>query len=61
MIIDELWHGVIAKPEEDPRQLLLCMGCIEDRLGRHLVADDLINCSMNGPLLNFLTRWGNTE
>ncbi len=49
MLIDKTWLSVV-----DSNKGMLCIGCIEKRLGRQLCPDDFNNSYVNN--LNFGTR-----
>lgn len=50
MLHDKLWLTIARKDE------LLCTGCVEKRLGRHLQPDDLRVCPMNSSTLYMMHR-----
>jgi len=47
---DELWATIAPPPNEEGRSLL-CIYCVENRLGRHLTIDDVRVCKHNDFLL----------
>ena len=51
MLREELWLSIASKRD------LLCIGCIERRLGRRLMPSDLSRSLMNGAALYFLERY----
>lgn len=44
MVLPSIWKGVT---DEDERDGMLCVGCLEERLGRTLTADDFTGCPLN--------------
>lgn len=45
MVHNEVWEA--ACPKEDDRKGILCLGCLEKRLGRPLLARDFTACQAN--------------
>jgi len=52
MIHDHLWLSIAA---DDPRQIL-CVTCVEARLGRQLTPADFTPARLNAPILWGMTR-----
>jgi hypothetical protein len=50
MIHDEVWEQACRR-EPKPVWEILCIGCLEERLGRALTADDFTDCRINDPTL----------
>jgi hypothetical protein len=46
-VTDDVWLSVVPAEENRPMDFFLCCGCLEDRLGRELTADDFTGCLMN--------------
>ena len=44
MVQFELWQKHVP---EDHCNSMLCIGCLEERLGRRLVSDDFTDCPLN--------------
>ena len=54
MVKDEVWTQAWAgrqlKPwHPEPGQQILCIGCLEARIGRTLIADDFTDAPINDP------------
>jgi hypothetical protein len=48
IVRDDVWHqACMAEPVMKDDCGLLCVGCIEQRLGRHLCRDDFTSCPLN--------------
>lgn len=62
MVQFDIWDNLLFDPKEDARYLdkkwyffkdevryegMLCIGCLERRLGRELNADDFLDCPLN--------------
>lgn len=43
MVHDDIWRSVAG----DSLEGMLCIGCLEDRLGRRLTAEDFTDCILN--------------
>jgi len=52
MVHNHIWETVMRS---GPSCQYLCIGCLEDRLGRHLAAEDFSDLSINEP------GWNDTE
>lgn len=52
IVVNSVWQA--AKAHED---WMLCIGCLEERLGRKLVPDDFLDC----PLNHLALRWVDKE
>lgn len=52
MIKWEIWQSIAGG-----QKTLLCIGCVETRLGRSLISADLTSCVMNGALLYFMEKY----
>ena len=51
MVTDELWESAV--PEIDG---MLCIGCLERRIGRHLNKFDFIDCPVNDGIFGLSDR-----
>jgi hypothetical protein len=51
MVTDEVWE--MANPQ---RRGMLCIGCLEDRLGRQLTASDFTDVPLNSGMFGFSER-----
>jgi hypothetical protein len=71
MVLDNVWEQAWAgrrKPwhSKAPGQEILCIGCLEQRIGRTLAADDFTDAPVNDPTYSDisdrfrdrLTTWG---
>lgn len=47
-INDALWKYVCSRKPEIDTRYVLCIGCIEKRLGRQLTPNDFVSCELNG-------------
>lgn len=55
MVDDDLWYS--ATDEQDtPTDVMLCIGCLENRLGGQLVASDFPNIPINRGVFPYSTR-----
>lgn len=55
MVQNELWEEAKAGPDEG----MLCIGCLEKRLGRELTAKDFTDCPLNASVR--AGGWGASE
>jgi hypothetical protein len=55
MVDDDLWYS--ATDEQDtPTDVMLCIGCLENRLGSQLVASDFPDIPINRGVFPYSTR-----
>lgn len=55
MVDDDLWYS--ATDEQDtPTDVMLCIGCLENRLGGQLVASDFPDIPINRGVFPYSTR-----
>ena len=57
MVTDELWElATIYADDECPTDVMLCIGCLENRIGGKLVASDFPNLLVNTGFLEKSAR-----
>ena len=51
MLRDDVWFAIVDRPHG-----MLCVGCVEVRLGRELVCDDFAQVPLNTKIFNVSER-----
>jgi hypothetical protein len=55
MVVDAVWDAITTQREKQDG-LIICIGCLEERLGRRLTPADFTECALNAGVLGLSAR-----